>query len=112
MYPQRRSPFQYNRPESRKVTGTNPRADPIQISRPDFEMINMNVVQRVITNACKCPHRLNATDLFMFEYRDGGISIEFSKKGCKGQGVLYLDLNGKPKSIDYIVHCENLVHNK
>lgn len=103
-----KSSFTYTRPGKDVMKPKDPRQNPIQISKPDYENLDTSLIHRVITNSCLCPHKMNPTQLFMFEYRDGGISIDFAKEGCKGQAVIYLDLNGKPKSIDCIVECEDV----
>lgn len=99
-----RSPFVY------KLPGKDNDLPNAQIRITDFDMAKINtlLIHRVITRSCNCPHKQNDTEFYMFEYRDGGMSIDFSKKGCKGKGVIYLDLNGKPKSIDCLVECENV----
>lgn len=101
----RRQSFQYKSADKSAMKKYDPRQNPIQITKPDFDMLDMDKINRVITNHCPCRHRENPTDLFMFEYRNGGISIDFRKEDCFARGVLYLTNDGEPKEIEFLSKC-------
>lgn len=82
--------------------------NPIKIAKHDMEAINLETVASIISQLCNCPHKNNGTNFYSFEYRAGGIAIEFSQVDCQGQGIIYLENDYKFREIDCIVECKDV----
>ena len=80
--------------------------DPLQISINDYRNIDFEMIKRHIIDDCRCIHDSNNIIFYDIEYRNGGISIDYSFENCRGQAIVYIGLDYAFREIDHIVECE------
>jgi len=80
----------------------------ITVKEAHMEKLDLEMIHEIISSDWKCPHSHNGTEFYSFAYCKEGIMIEFAKEECKGQGIVYINMEDySVNDIDVIIECND-----